>query len=107
MGVPERVKGLYRAATAPQQPISLQDKAWERRNMWWVVVRWGARSLDRWNTAWCTWSRWRLRGAWRGEGWLGARTDPLKLRLQRRLKELHEVRAALTSGQLLRILVCS
>ncbi|CAJ1374057.1 unnamed protein product [Effrenium voratum] len=26
VGVPDRVKGLYRAATAPSQPISLQDK---------------------------------------------------------------------------------
>ena len=30
VGVPERVKGLYRAATAPQQPISLQDKVRDR-----------------------------------------------------------------------------
>eukprot|EP00435_Cladocopium_sp_Y103_P032691 s1639_g8.t1 len=72
VGVPERVKGLYRAATAPQQPISLQDK-----------VDYALSNLEQMSSE---------------------RMDPLKLRYQRRLKELHQARGVLTSSQMLRLM---
>eukprot|EP00434_Breviolum_minutum_P016657 symbB.v1.2.014684.t1/scaffold1073.1/size139849/5 len=72
VGAPERLKGLYRAATAPQQAISLQDK-----------VDYCLSNLEQISAE---------------------RMDPLKLRYQRRLKELHQARGVLTSSQMLRLM---